>query len=252
MQPSHCFAFVQSSDPKFTSWWVMLPEKVMRLPNLLRRFLKSCLIRFGNPERLEYAGLLIEFESWCKTHQPLRFYHSRNLLYSDVNQEVLGGVPVDYLEFGVYKGDTILYWAEINKNAESRFFGFDSFEGLPEPWGDYRKGFFSTGGASPSTNDRRVSFVKGWFQDTIPGFLKHFEPRNRLVVHVDADLYSSTLLLLTSLDHFLIPGTVLIFDEFFDCLHEFRALRDYASAFRRKYRPLYCTDTYKQVAVILE
>jgi hypothetical protein len=224
----------------------------MRLPNLTKRLLKSCLVRFGNPERLENASLLIEIESWCKTHQPLRFYQSRNLLYQDVNQEILGGVPIDYLEFGVWKGDTILYWAEINKHAQSRFFGFDSFEGLPEQWGAYQKGYFSTGGAIPATSYCRVSFVKGWLQDTVPPFLRGFEPRNQLVIHVDADLYSSTLFLLTSLDRFLVPGTVLIFDEFFDCRHEFRALRDYACAIRRRYRPLYFTKSYKQVAIMLE
>lgn len=218
----------------------------------LKRLLKNCLVRFGRKERLEYAALLIEFEEWCKANRPVRFHQSRNLLYSDVNQEFLGSGPVDYLEFGVWKGATILYWAEINKNPQSRFFGFDSFEGLPEQWGDYAKGHFSTAGTLPITNDTRVSFVKGWFQDTVPTFLKQFESRNRLVVHVDADLYSSTLFLLSSLNHLFIPDTVLIFDEFYDCLHEFRAWRDYTSAFCRKYRPLYFTETYKQVAVALE
>jgi hypothetical protein len=54
------------------------------------------------------------------------------------------------------------------------------------------------------------------------------------------------------MDRLLVPGTVLIFDEFNDFLHEFRALRDYSVSFLRKYRTVFCTRTYKQVAVILE
>jgi hypothetical protein len=50
--------------------------------------------------------------------------------------------------------------------------------------------------------------VKGWFQNTLPGFLNAFTPRPRLVVHSDSDLYSSTLFTLASLNMLLVPGAV--------------------------------------------
>jgi O-methyltransferase len=148
-------------------------------------------------------------------------------------------MPIDYLEFGVHKGDSIVRWAELNRNPESRFFGFDSFEGLPEDYNpSYRRGTFDTGSAEPRINDPRVSFVKGWFQRTLPGFVDGFTPRSRLVVHNDSDLYSSTLFVLTEMDRFLVPGTIIIFDEFSSPLHEFRAFHDYLSAYMRESKAL--------------
>jgi len=35
--------------------------------------------------------------------------------------EMISGAPVDYLEFGVFQGDSIRMWAGFNKNPASRF-----------------------------------------------------------------------------------------------------------------------------------
>jgi len=114
-------------------------------------------------------------------------------------------------------------------------------------------GAFDTGGKVPQIDDPRVSFQAGWFNDTLPRFLKSFAPKSRLVIHIDSDIYSSGLYVLTQLDSIAVPGTILIFDEFFSALHEFRAFRDYLSAYRRKLRALGCTgDTAGRVAFIYE
>ena len=127
--------------------------------------------------------------------------------YRYVHDEVCGGTAIDFLEFGVYKGDSIRFWSQMNRDPQSRFIGFDSFEGLPENWTKkVPKGAFYVGGAVPQIDDERVTFVTGWFQNALPGFLKGFGPRSRLVVHNDSDLYSSTLFTLVSLHRFLISG----------------------------------------------
>jgi hypothetical protein len=93
--------------------------------------------------------------------------------------------PIDYLEFGVYKGYIISLWAALNSNPASRFVGFDSFEGLPAEWkgGEWgSKGSFDTGGEVPEVGDDRVSFHKGWFGETLPPFMRTFTPTRRLVV----------------------------------------------------------------------
>lgn len=173
--------------------------------------------------------------------------------YRFVNNEVCGGGAIDFLEFGVFQGNSIRFWSEMNTAPDSRFIGFDSFEGLPEAWLKMSSGTFDAGGATPSVDDARVRFVKGWFQETLPGFLDGFAPRSRLVVHNDSDLYSSTLFTLARLDPLLIPGTVLIFDEFSVAMHEFRAFEDYRSAFLRTARPVAMTSRRAdQVAFVFD
>jgi hypothetical protein len=70
------------------------------------------------------------------------------------------------------------------------------------------------------------------------------------VIHNDGDLFSSTLYTLATLDPILRPGSILIFDEFANPLHEWRAFNDYASAFGRKCKVLGAAgDYYTQVAM---
>jgi hypothetical protein len=140
-----------------------------------------------------------------------------------------------YLEFGVYRGESIAYFSEHLRNPASRLFGFDSFEGLPEHWGRNPRGTFSTGGVMPKLFDNRVEFVKGWFHETLPTFFVRpsvrtmlADPNCRVFVHLDADLYSSTLFILTSLWHHL-DRYHFCFDEFMG--HELRALQDFRAAY---------------------
>ena len=144
------------------------------------------------------------------------------------------------------------FWSQMNLDPQSRFIGFDSFEGLPEDWSrNYPKGALSTGGAVPEIGDERVSFVKGWFQDTLPGFLNGFAPRSRLVVHSDSDLYSSTLFTLVSLHMLLVTRAVVILDDFSMATHVFRAFADYSSAFRRSAHPVAMTSDYAAQAAFV-
>jgi len=79
----------------------------------------------------------------------------------------------------------------------------------------------------PRFDDPRVQLVKGWFDHTLPGFLKDFQPQATLIIHLDADLYSSTIFALNQLRPFMGPGTILIFDEFFDREHEMKAFSEF-------------------------
>ncbi len=134
----------------------------------------------------------------------------------------------------------------------ANFFGFDCFTGLPEDWNsNYKRGHFDTGGRMPKTVDSRVEFVVGMFQQTLPKFILNFKTNNKIVVHLDCDLYSSALYCLTKLDAVLPTGTVLIFDEFGDVLHEFRALNDYISSYRREVKVICSHDDFFTIAVEL-
>jgi hypothetical protein len=165
-------------------------------------------------------------------------YTSREKLWENLLKDVIGEEKrVLVLEFGVCEGYSIKYLAALNKNPDSLFFGFDSFEGLPEDWlFTHPKGTFSTRGEVPTTSDPRMKFVKGWFQISLPEFVRTFwrtfseEEKEKFapVVHFDADLYSSTLFLLTSL-HWLFQEYFFIFDECFG--EELRAFHNYNQAY---------------------
>jgi O-methyltransferase len=98
-----------------------------------------------------------------------------------LSMEVINDNPIDYLEFGVYKGNSIREWMRLNQHTESRFFGFDTFTGLPENWTySMKKGAFSAGGNIPVIEDSRVKMVKGLFQNSLRPFLKTFIRVQRL------------------------------------------------------------------------
>ncbi len=89
-------------------------------------------------------------------------------------------------------------------------------------------------GVLPNIEDNRVVLIKGWFQDTLRHFLRGFSLQGRLVIHIDCDLHSATLFVLTVIDPLISEGTVVMFDEFISApTHEFRAFQEYLCAYRR-------------------
>ena len=132
------------------------------------------------------------FHQFRQGNSKVPSFPTREAMWSFVSNRAAGAI--DYLEFGVHEGHSILHFAEQNKSADSRFFGFDCFTGLPEDWSaDFKHGCFDTGGRPPDTADSRIDFVAGMFQDTLPKFLATFKTDKQVVVHIDCDLYSSAL-----------------------------------------------------------
>jgi O-methyltransferase len=203
----------------------------------------------------------IRFSHWCMEQggkvasfraTPTEYEKRYNLYESIVTRENLDSRPFRYLEFGVASGASILWWANRCKNPEHRFVGFDSFMGLPEDWETAPQGRFSTAGKPPETQDNRCSFEVGLFQDTLPPFVKRFDRgSSRLIVHLDADLYSSTLYAMASLAPFFASGDLLFFDEFASVRHEFRALEDFVKAFRFDYEVIGAVSNFDQVCLKL-
>ena len=114
------------------------------------------------------------------------------------------------------------------------FIGLDSFEGLPEKGGDTDKGTFNVNGEIPEIEDPRISYIKGWFQSTWFELENNIKSQTskidnlKIIVHYDADLYSSTLFALTKIDSLKIPY-IAIFDEFWG--DEVRALYNYSKSY---------------------
>lgn len=159
-------------------------------------------------------------------------YNKRYNLYTWVlSKEKLADVPINYMEFGVASGQSFRWFLAQNKNAQSKFYGFDTFTGLPEDWGGFKKGAFANNNKAPEISDPRGQFYQGLFQQTVPGFLKVFDNDKRNIILLDADLYSATLYALASMAPYLKEGDIIFFDEFAVPTHEFKAFTDFMQSF---------------------
>jgi O-methyltransferase len=181
-------------------------------------------------------------------------FSDRKDLYAAINER-LGNVGITYLEFGVWKGETLAAWSKINTNEATRFYGFDSFEGLPEDWGHAfgttPKGHFGLNGEVPTVEDKRVTFIKGWFQHTLRKFLAETKLTHPIVLHNDSDLHSSTQYALSTLDPFLEAGDIIIFDEYEAAAHEYLAWQQYQRAFMREGKCIAMSDRWTQAAFVM-
>ena len=177
-------------------------------------------------------------------------YSRRYKLYDEISRtEQLDTTDIDYFEFGVCGGHSFKWWLEKNKNTASRFYGFDTFEGLPEDFGPFEKGSMAVALESININDQRASFYKGLFQDSLPPFLEGYRKGKKKLIHLDADLFSSTLFALSQLYRFLEDGDVLLFDEFAVPKHEFMAFKIFTESFYVKYEVIGAANNYLFLAV---
>ena len=163
-------------------------------------------------------------------------YRSFNRRFYAIEQcaDYLVGAQVDgdYLEFGVYKGDTFSHayqWMSSHfKNMQ--FIAFDSFEGLPKPQGiddsgGYASNFHETEFScsqdefrnhilSKGVDLKKVKMVAGWFDKTLlPEKANEYGVHKIAVAWVDCDLYESTVPVLSFITPYLAIGSVIIFDD---------------------------------------
>jgi Flp pilus assembly protein TadD len=152
------------------------------------------------------------------------------------------------LEFGVRFGTSIRQIAAL---AKQEVHGFDSFEGLPEVWHFEPKGSYTTKGTIP-TVPQNVRLHAGWFEDTLPKFLIEYSGNIRFI-NIDCDIYSSTKTVLELLVPRIVPGTVIVFDEYIGNEHwredEFKAFQEAVVQYGWKYEYLCFSVFTKQVVV---
>jgi hypothetical protein len=165
-------------------------------------------------------------------------------------------VPTDnglFLEFGVYKGDSINRLAALKPGV--RWHGFDSFEGLPEAWTlGSREGAFSIGGVLPAVRGN-VALTKGFFEQTLAPFADVHRAEKVVFLHVDCDLYSATKTIFDKLGPMLHPQCVIVFDEYFNYAGwqdgEYKAFMEFVAAGNISFEYIGYVRTGGQVAVRL-
>lgn len=135
----------------------------------------------------------------------------------------------DYLEFGVFNGNSIgsMYLARNNMHARTmRLFGFDAFEGLPagaeeEDGGVWKKGFYSCSFEQMKSclqrrdvNPNNIIWVNGWYEKTLtPETAAQHDLGNLGIVFVDCDVYSSAKAVLDFITPFITQPFIICFDD---------------------------------------
>lgn len=213
-----------------------------QMRNPLKSFAKSvldrCLLRSGDLYLGQKLNALFPNEA------------ANQLFYDVANFVVYNQVAGDYLEFGVYQGDSLakmyhsllFQWetyknhaAQFNHKYDSsywqdiRFIAFDSFAGLPATQSKDTPEHFSRAGIYSMPLERfwknikdkgveasKVITVPGWFDDTLAtDVAKKHEIYKASIVFVDCDLYESAVPIFRFISDLIQDGTVIIIDDFF-------------------------------------
>ena len=124
-----------------------------------------------------------------------------------------------FVELGVWEAKTINFIAALNPTK--KIYGCDSFEGLPEAWdkGDeiLPKGAFAWKKKELPFVLPNVVLAIGWFEETLPEFSRSVLGAAPIAfLHVDCDLYSSTVCGLKYLGKHLEDGSIIVFDDFYN------------------------------------
>jgi hypothetical protein len=162
---------------------------------------------------------------------------------------VLGQIdaPGLHLEFGVGRGRSMRWIASA---VEGVVHGFDSFEGIQEHWNGNPIGAFAQKQV-PKVPDN-VELHVGYFDATVPGFLESHSDTIAFL-HVDCDLYSSTVTIFELLGDRLRAGSVILFDEYYNFhrwqQHEFKAFQEFVEKSGLAYEYIAYSVTGQQAAV---
>lgn len=199
---------------------------------MIKTQIKSALRRFGY--KLERIDPLEESIPADYNHSPFlpRIYRGaldRYLYFKDMVESV-GDVEGDVVECGVSIGHGALLFSLFGEYFGKRrtYYGFDSFEGFPDPIDKDEKtpitgpGFWAnppetvmkvlTDGRLPDDFiQERIRLMKGWFNETLPSY-----DGKIALLHLDCDLHDSYKISLETLYHRVQPGGVIMFDEYGD------------------------------------
>lgn len=189
----------------------------------------------------------VEFIRW-RYKNSCHEVETREDVYAKVLESEITQFPIHYCEFGVFRGDSLKWWSRALESTEVVLWAFDSFEGLPEAWQNMPVKHFSTQGKLPDIEDDRIKYIKGLFHETVPKYLYSQSIMGKLIVHVDADLFNSTLVVLMHIMPLMKNGDILLFDEFHVVRDEFRAFILAAGALRKNFKAIARTPQWTQVA----
>ena len=195
-----------------------------RLPSFVQHAVYDLRFRLSTPKLLNAQA------DYKYSDEHLKFVH----ILEAINYLRVAGaegrvLPQNVFEFGCHSGRTIsaaINASQFFRMSNVQFYAFDSFEGLPETK-EEQDGYFQTGTFCTSLADfvrivrqntglalPEANIVQGFYCDSLTPALQARMPKAG-VVHIDVDLYSSTVDVLRFLKPLLVPGSLLVFDDWY-------------------------------------
>jgi O-methyltransferase len=168
-----------------------------------------------------------------KCHELLHYTRKEEIIRTCLEYIHLAEVKGDYLEFGVWKGGSMIAAYHLSKHFSSlssmRFYGFDSFQGIPAVTLNQAEAqhfppgvFFADLGEVRSNligadvDMERVNLIPGWYSDSLNGGTRRRLPlKLAAIVNVDCDMYESAVSVLAFIEPYLADGSVIIFDDWY-------------------------------------
>lgn len=194
------------------------------------------LIKFFEKHKIDARLILRNFPLYVRRVTMKRFLAHYELF------RLVADLPGDIVELGVYRGTTLVQWANFLEcrnigDRTRRVIGFDNFFGFrslhskdgPE---DRRAGKFPGGFDSKEMENQlediikifdqdrfvpqkpRIMVVKGDIETSIPQFAQEHPGLRISLLHFDCDLYAPTKIGLQHLWDKVVPGGIVIFDEY--------------------------------------
>ena len=142
-------------------------------------------------------------------------------VYKIWNNIRLDSIPGDYIEFGIFKGKTLLHSIKtynklFTKNKTIYFYGLDSFDGFPSSNHDfYSKENFTTSYDNVKEDFSKYTNVKiyrGFFSDTLKN--NEFLDLTFSFVFLDCDIYESSIDVFNYVENRISNGGFLMIDDF--------------------------------------
>lgn len=140
----------------------------------------------------------------------------------------------DILEFGVFRGATLIVMDTVigqimNRHESPKIYGFDSFQGLPEPRGkDTKHAAFYMGRYNctkeellhrlkkSKANIEKIHIIEGWYDDVLTLELREqLAIKKASLIDIDCDFYESTVTVLNWCEPLMGQGTIISFDDWY-------------------------------------
>lgn len=188
---------------------------------------------------------------------PYNFEDRKNKV--DYFNRVCGLVPdttQPWMECGVGTGKTAKLLIERKGNRWLHL--FDSFDGIPDSWAlsqdqVYEPGFGKHELPKKEITGVGVALYVGKFEDTIP-FWAHDNKYQIGLVHIDCDVYSSTVDVLHALNLNIRQGTIIMFDEYFNyqrfAEHEYKAFSEFVRGYNFEFEYIARSEVQAAVRIL--